>query len=259
MKNLILIIALLFMAAQDLLAQSSGQISYEVVHKIDQSKLRFMVNGEEVRQGDPNFPTDAPDTRTFGQKVLFAGNFVRENRDEQNMMKRVIQEPGMAVPQVTNAGRPFEEYVVIDIANQKMLTFVTVGKEKEAHTYKSEAAIEPVTGWQITQQTKKIAGYTCQKAVVNYHNEPYSVWFTTELPLRYSPVPALMPEKGVALLIEGSREQFRATKVSLGKVDEKSIMPDNQAESVSAEQLTDVRQKAMADFHQKMGPGGGGI
>ncbi|MET7253901.1 GLPGLI family protein [Dyadobacter fermentans] len=258
MKKLLSIIALLLAAAPDMLAQTSGQINYEVVRKIDQSRLRFMVNGEEVKQGDPNFPTDVPDTRTIGQKVLFAGNFVRENRDEENMMKRVIQEPG-GMPQMTNAGRPFEEYAVIDIAGQKVLTFVTVGQEKEAHTYKTEAPIEPTAGWQLTQQTKKIAGYLCQKAVVNYHKEPYAVWFTTELPFRYSPVPNLTPEKGVVLLVEGSREQFRATKVSLGKVDEKAVMPDVQAEKVSAEQMTDIRQKAIADFHQKMGPGGGGI
>ncbi|MCF0071190.1 GLPGLI family protein [Dyadobacter sp. CY261] len=258
MKKLLLIITLLFAANSDILAQASGQINYEVVRKIDQSRLRFMVNGEEVKQGDPNFPTDVPDTRTIGQKVLFAGNFVRENRDEENMMKRVMMEPG-GVPQMSNAGRPFEEYLVTDIAAQKILTFVTVGTEKEARTYKSEAPIEPIGGWQLTQQTKKIAGYICQKAIVTYHNEPYTVWFTTELPIRYAPVPALTPEKGVALLIEGSREQFRATKVSLGKVEAVSVMPDIQAETVKPEELTDIRQKAMADFHQKMGPGGGGI
>lgn len=258
MKNLLLIITLLLAAAPSIFAQTSGQINYEVVRKIDQSRLRFMVNGEEVKQGDPNFPTDVPDTRTIGQKVLFAGNFVRESRDEENMMLRVRQEPG-GIPQTTNAGRPFEEYVVVDIAGQKTLTFVTVGKDKEAHTYKTEAPIETTGGWQPTQQTKKIAGYLCQKAIVNYNKEPYAVWFTTELPFRYSPVPALTPEKGVVLLVEGSREQFRATKLSLGKVDEKTVMPDVQAESVSKEQMTDIRQRAMADFHQKMGPGGGGI
>ncbi|OJV12399.1 MAG: hypothetical protein BGO21_06535 [Dyadobacter sp. 50-39] len=258
MKKLISMIALLLAATPHIFAQSSGQINYEVVRKIDQSRLRFMVNGEEVKQGDPNFPTDVPDSRTIGQKIIFAGNYVRESRDEENMMLRMTREPG-GVPQTIQAGRPFEEYALIDIAGQKLLTFVTVGKDKEARTYKTEAPIEATGGWQLTQQTRKIAGYSCQKAVVNYHKEPYTVWFTTELPFRYSPVPALTPEKGVVLLVEGSKEQFRATKVSLGKVDEKSVMPNAEAETVSQEQMTDIRQKAMADFHQKMGPGGGGI
>ena len=252
--------ALLFMALQGAQAQTSGQINYEIVHKIDASKLKFMVNGEEVRQGDPGFPTDIPDTRTVGQKVTFAGNFVRENRDEQNMMKRVTMEPGTGgVPQMTNAGRPFEESQITDIANQKILTLVTVGKDKDAHTYKTEAPIQAVGNWELTQQTKKIAGYSCQKAVVKYRNEPYTVWITTELPLRYAPVPALTPEKGVALLIEGSREQYRATKVSLGKVDPASVQPNERAETVKAAQLEDIKQKAMADFHQTLGPGAGGM
>ncbi|GGM83458.1 hypothetical protein GCM10010967_14010 [Dyadobacter beijingensis] len=258
MKKLMLSIVLLFAANALSFAQQSGQINYEIVRKIDQSRLRFMVNGEEVRQGDPNFPTDVPDTRTVGQKVLFAGNFVRENRDEENMMIKVMQTPG-GVPQTTNAGRPFEEYLVTDIAGKKIVTFVTVGHDQEARTYKSETPIEPVGDWQLTQQTKKIAGYLCQKAIVSYKNEPYTVWFTTELPIRYAPVPALTPEKGAVLLIEGTREQFRATKVSLGKVDAATVMPDVKAETVKPEQLIDIRQKAMADFHQKMGPGGGGI
>ncbi|MGV3601241.1 MAG: GLPGLI family protein [Dyadobacter fermentans] len=257
MKKLLPIVMLLF-AAPDIFAQASGQINYEIVHKIDQSRLRFMVNGEEVKQGDPNFPTDVPDTRTIGQKVTFAGNFVRENRDEENMMKRVIMQPG-GIPQTADAGRPFEEYAVTDMAGQKIVTFVTVGVGNDAQTYKYEAPITPAGGWQLTQQTKKIAGYSCRKAVVNYRNEPYAVWFTTELPLRYSPVPALTPEKGAVLLVEGSREQYRATKVQTGKVDAKTVMPDVQAETVSEAQLKDIRQKAMADFHQKMGPGGGGI
>lgn len=259
MKKLLFAAALLTAMNTATRAQTSGQINYEIVHKIDASRLRFMINGEEVKQGDPNFPTDVPDTRTIGQKVVFAGNFVRENRDEENMMKRVFNDGMGGPPQVTNAGAPFDEYRLIDAGAGKIITFITVGKDKEAHTYKTEAPIEPVTGWQLTHQTKKIAGYLCQKAIVTYRNEPYTVWFTTELPLRYAPVPALTPEKGVALLIEGSREQFRAIKIIPGKADAAALNPNVPAEAVNAEQMADIRQKAMADFHQKMGPGGGGI
>jgi hypothetical protein len=77
------------------------------------------------------------------------------------------------------------------------------------------------------------------------------------LPLTYSPVPELTPEKGVALLIEGSREQYKATRVSTENVDTQNIEPSGQAKTVSKEQLKDIRDKAMADFHQKVMMGEG--
>lgn len=258
MKTHLFILLLLTMAVKAY-PQSSGRITYEVVRKVDPSGMRIVINGEQVKPGDPNFPSDIPDTRTFGQKVLFAGNYARENRDEQNMMMRtIVQGPGAGgAPQSTNLGRPFEEQTIIDFQAQKILTFLTVGKEKDALTYKTEVPIERVSDWQMTDQTRKIAGYLCRKATVSYRNEPYAVWFTTDLPLRYAPVPALTPEKGVALLVEGSREQYKATKVSLEVIDPKLVEPGTQAETVTKERLADIRQKAMADFQQKMMTGEG--
>lgn len=254
-----LFILLLLIAALKAHPQSAGRITYEVVRKIDPSGMRIVINGEQVKPGDPNFPSDIPDTRTFGQKVFFAGNYAREDRDEQNMMvRRVMDGPGTGgAPQSTNLGRPFDEQTIIDFQAQKILTFLTVGKEKDAVTYKTEVPIEPVSDWQITDQTRKIAGYVCRKATVRYRNEPYAVWFTAELPFRYAPVPALTPEKGVALLIEGTREQYKATKVSLEAVDPTLVQPGTQAETVTKARLDDIRQKAMADFQQKMMTGEG--
>jgi GLPGLI family protein len=253
--NVILCLSMLFAAALPTQAQSSGQITYEVTRKIDQSRLRFRINGEDVKAGDPNFPTDVPDTRSFGQKVLFAGNLVKENRDEQNMVKRMlVQDPlsGGGAPQTTNVGRPFEEQTYVDVSGRKVITILIIGKEKETKTYRSEKPLQPVTGWQVTDQTKKIAGFLCKKATVPFNKETYTVWYTTELPVTYSPVHELTPEKGVVLLIEGSQEQFRATKINTNTVDSKDVQPPTNAQNVSPEQLTDLRQKAMADFHQQM-------
>jgi GLPGLI family protein len=259
MKKLLFLFLLLGIG-QHSYSQKSGQISYEVVRKVDPSGMRIMINGEQLKPGDPNFPSDIPDTRTFGQKVSFSGDYAKESRDEENMVVRtVMQGPGTGggAPQRTKMGRPFEEKSYVDIKRGMVLTFVTVGKDKDAKTYKAETAIERTPNWQITDQTKKIAGYQCKKATVQFRNEPYTVWFTTDLPFQYSPIPALTPEKGVALLIEASREQFKATKVNTDEIDPKTVVPDIQAESVSKEQLADIRQKAMADFHQKLMTGEG--
>ncbi len=252
------LLAALWLAAGQAYAQFSGQISYEIIRKIDPSSLRMLINGEPVKPGDPNFPTDIPDSRTYGQKSLFSGNYVKEVLDNQNtIVQRVSRDGGP--PRTANLGRPFNEYKCVDLAGQKSITFLTIGEGTEAKTYQSESPIQRISGWQFSDQTKKIAGYQCKKATITFNNEPYAIWFTEELPATYSPVHELTPEKGVVLLIEGSREQFKASKVQPRAVNAKEVEPRTDVEQVSREELTDLREKAMADFRQqRMMPGDGG-
>lgn len=250
----ILAVSLQFAVVSPAFAQQSGQITYEVVRKIDPSGMRIMINGEQVKPGDPNFPADIPDTRTFGQKILFTGNFVKENRDDQNtMIRTMVQDPGMGrAPQTSEMGKPFEEQVFVDLSASKLITLLTVGKGEQAQIYKSELPLKRAEGWQLTDQTRKIAGYLCRKATLPLKKENYSVWFTTDLPLNYSPIHELTPEKGVVLLIESSREQIRATKVNLSAVAEKDVEPPAKAQTATPQQLADLREKAMADFRQQL-------
>jgi GLPGLI family protein len=257
MKTYIVLVPLLALftaTAYPLLAQSTGEISYEVVRKIDPSGMRIMINGEQIKPGDPNFPADIPDTRTYGQKALFSGQYVKENRDEQNAGVRIMVSGTGAggAPQTTNLGRPFEEQVFVDLTNQKRITLLTVGKEKEAKTYRADTPIKRSGDWQLTDQTRKIAGYTCRKATVPFRKETYTVWFTTDLPITYSPIPDLTPETGVVLLIESSREQFKVMKVNTKSVAASEVAPKAVAQTVAMEQLIELRQKAMADFQQQL-------
>lgn len=250
-------LAAMWLAAGQAYAQFSGQINYEVVRKIDPSELKFVINGEAIKPGDPNFPTDIPDSRTFGQKALFSGNYVREIADDQNTIVQRISSDG-GPPKTTNLGRPFDEYKCVDVAGQKIISFLSM-KGPEAKTYKSESPIARVTDWQMSDQTKKIAGYQCKKAIVKLKNESYAVWFTEEIPATYSPVHALTPAKGVVLLIEGSQEQFKASKVQARTINPKDVEPQPGAQQVSKAEFDDMREKTLADFRQqKMMPGDGG-
>ncbi len=233
-------------------AQSSGQISYEVIRKVDLNNMRIMIDGQQVKPGDPNFPTDVPDTRTYGQQLSFAGDYAREEREDQGAVVRTVMTMGGGAPQTTNMGRPFDEKQYVDLANQKTVTLLTIGKEQDAKTYRAETPIQRAGGWQLTDQTKKIAGYTCRKATVPFRNETYAVWFTTDVPLTYSPIRELTPEKGVVLLIEAGREQYKATKLTTKAIDAATLQPDATAQVVTAAQLTDIRQKASADFQQQL-------
>ena len=228
----------------------SGQITYEGVRKLDPNNMRININGEDIKPGDPRFPTDIPDTRMFGQKVLIIGKYAKESRDEQSAVIRVRD--GGGPPETRNIPRPFNEQVFVDLSGQKKVTILTVGKDKDAKMYQAEAPIQRVGGWQLTDQMKKIAGYNCQKATVLYNKETYTVWITTELPMTYSPIHELTPQIGTVLLIEGSKEQFKATKVETMASDAAAVIPNAQAQVVTPAQLTDLRQKAIADFQQQL-------
>jgi len=249
-KSLVLSFAVGLLAAGAAVAQTSGRIAYEATQRVDVSQMRIMINGQQVKPGSPDFPTDLPDSRTFGMTLVFAGNYAKEER-ENNAIIRTIQGPG-AAPQVTSLPQPVLEAAYLDLANRTTTTVLTVKKDEASTTYRSDAPIAAPTGWTVSNQTKKIAGYTCRKATVPYKKETYTIWFTTDLPFTYSPVRELTPEKGVVLALESEQEQYRAAKVDLKAVPEAEVQPSPTAQKLTAAELKDVRDKAMADFRQKM-------
>lgn len=276
MKNLltILFLALLLITGlstwQHLRAQTAGRISYEGTRRIDQSRMRIVVNGQEVRPGSPDFPADIPDVRSFAQTLSFAGDYARETQEGGGgmMMRTTVDGPGGPggpgggrAPQTTRLGRPFEESIYLNLKDRSATTVLAIKKDDKTTEYRADAPIGKAEGWQLTDQTKKIAGYTCRKATVPFRKETYTVWLTTELPFTYSPIRELTPDQGVVLAVEGSTEQFRATKIDLrAAVTEAEVRPAAQVQTVTAAELKDLRNKAIADFRQRMldnfgGPG----
>jgi GLPGLI family protein len=249
-KKLLLLLATATPLAAAQAQTTSGLIKYEGTQRTDPSQMRVMVNGQEVKPGSPDFPTDIPESRSFGLTLAFAGNYAREERE--NMATRtVIAGPNQA-PEVSSIGRPFEEISYVDQASRATSTVLTLKKDQVSTTYRSDLPFAAPTNWQLSPQTKKIAGYICHKATVPYRKDTYTVWYTTDLPFTYSPVKEIMPEKGVVLALESEREQYRATKVDLKPVAEAEVRPSQQARSVTAAELQDLREKARADFRQRM-------
>jgi hypothetical protein len=242
-----------FSAALAQAQPTTGTISYEVMQKIDLSRMRVVINGQQLQPGSPDFPADVPDVRTFEQKLLFAGNYAKEVREGGNAGFRISVGPGGSESrQVRNVGSPFEEVTFLDMANQQSITVLSIKEENDTKNYRTDKPIQKVSGWQEASQTKKIAGYTCHKATVPHRNETYTVWYTTDLPFTYSPIRELTPEKGVVLLVESQRESFKAIKIDpKATVSEKDVQPTPEAQLVTSEQLQDLRKKAMADFRSK--------
>ena len=248
---------------------TSGKITYEGMRQIDRSQMRMVINGQEVRPGSPgapDAPEGTPEVMSFTQKLVFSGTMAKEERDRpQNMMMtRTVGGPdgagspgGGDRPRTTRRTPPFEQQTYLDLANRQRIDVLTVKKDSTTQVYRSEKPMPEATDWQTASKTKKIAGYTCQKATATRRKQPYTIWYTTELPFTYSPVADLTPPKGVVLQIESDTESFKATGVSTEAVAETAVQPPKDAKVVSADELEEMRRKGMADFRQKMMQEGG--
>jgi hypothetical protein len=233
-----------------------GHIQYEVAQKIDLNQVHIVINGQRVKPGSPDFPTDIPDTRSFGLALAFTGSFGREERESGATRVVVDSGPGMRgggnVPQTSKINAPFQEMTFVNFADRVFAATLTVTKDEKSTTYRANQTFAKPDSWKETGQTKKIAGYTCRQATANLKGEAYTIWYTQDLPFTYSPMKDLVPTKGVVLAIEGEKEAYKATKIDTKSVAEADVHPTTDAQIVTATELKELREKAVADFRQKM-------
>ena len=275
-------------------ASVSGKISYEGMRRIDASQMRIVINGQEVRPGSPgapDAPEGMPDVVSFTQKLVFAGTtsgiMAKEERDRpQGMMMRRTMGDGIGngagggQPRDVRMSPPFEQQTYLDLGKRQRIEVMTIKKDSVTTVYRTDRPLTTVEGWQLSDKTKKIAGYTCHKATITRRinrrtaggggrngaeptanaapapaetgpGETYTVWYTTDLPMNYSPVADLTPPTGVVLQIESDSESFKATGVSMEAVAATAVEPPASAKVVSSEEMNEVRRKAMADFRLK--------
>src|SRR5690554_3223243 len=84
--------------------------------------------------------------------------------------------------------------------------------------------------YKITDETKKILGYTCYKAVTTVNSNSIELWFTKDLPYRASPV-AMGQELGLVLeYVRNGNTAITASEVK--KVKQFIAMPE--AKSIDA-------------------------
>jgi GLPGLI family protein len=269
-------------------APTSGKITYEGMRQIDRSQMRMVVNGQEVRPGSGDAPEGLPEVMSFTQKLVFSGTMAKEERDRpQGMMFRRNMDGGAGQPDGSgdrqnrprnmNFTPPMAQQTYLDLANRTHIDVMTLTKDSVKTTYRTDRPLAKSEGWQLSDKTKKIAGYVCHKATVAYRPvrqargragvngttasaeqpnqapaENYTIWYTTDLPFTYSPVADLTPEKGVVLQIESDSQSFKATGVSMEAVPAESVQPPKDAKVVSADEMNEMRRKSMADFRQRM-------
>jgi GLPGLI family protein len=102
----------------------------------------------------------------------------------------------------------------------------------------------PAQDFQAADKTKKIAGYTCHKATAKMRNSTYTIWYTTEIPVNYSPVNGLVPpDGGFVLALQSDRMEYKATKVELQAVADSAVQVPAPSHELTETEVRSMRHR----------------
>jgi len=76
----------------------------------------------------------------------------------------------------------YEFMTINDYSQRKIYKFTNLLRD----IYRTKSDM-PSFDWKITNETKKIDDYTCQKAILNYSNRTWEAWFTADIPIHSGP------------------------------------------------------------------------
>lgn len=108
--------------------------------------------------------------------------------------------------------------------------------------------------FQASDKTKKIAGYNCHQATATWHNTSYTIWYTTDIPVTYSPVNGLVPPSGGFVLdIQSDRMEYKATSVKLQDVADADVQVPSPSQELSQDQVRDMRRQMMSRMRNRNG------
>ncbi len=123
----------------------------------------------------------------------------------------------------------------------------------QTHTLGEEMRVEmKPKKWEITQETKKIGGYVCYKAIdiesANKKKKPV-VWFTPQIPVNAGPKNNFgLP--GLILKIEQYRSSYTAVKIELNPSEKITIKKPSKGKRISYEEYTKLLER-MSPFGKR--------
>ncbi|AWO01496.1 hypothetical protein DLD77_07215 [Chitinophaga alhagiae] len=268
----ILLYALLGAALPAAAQQTSGVIEYEMTARIEPGQMKIVRFGP----GGAPLPADAPmpelpDLMTTKQTLFFSGSKAKIESEAMTANVMVTSTGGAQGQTVTAGGGmpslavggpgtmkrpalrpPVSNTMYIDLAERK---YLSVTEEKKDSTvvgrWYTEEPYKQSGEFRTSGKTKTIAGYKCRRATVKVGDESFVVWYTEEIPVLFSPVNGVLPEKGVVLSIESSKRSYVAKKVTLQPVPEASVSLPAGAEKVTPAELKEKRRQIIEKFHNE--------
>ncbi|WP_165798397.1 GLPGLI family protein [Chitinophaga costaii] len=219
-------------------AQVSGVIDYEVTMEVERrgGPGGGGFGGGGQGGGEEGAP---PQVMNFTQHFTFNASMGKVDVERPNFGRGGNFQP------------PFTNTTYVNVVNKKVLQAVTEREGDKKTYYTEDNFVTPISVDTSSTKTKKIAGYNCKKAIVKQRNENYTVWYTTELGINYSPVNGLLPGNGVVLSAESDKRSFVATKVSLKPVEDSTIALPAGAEKITDEEMREKRHTAMEKMREQ--------
>jgi GLPGLI family protein len=102
--------------------------------------------------------------------------------------------------------------------------------------------------------TKKIAGYTCNRAFVQVDSTVYMVWYAPAIPFAYNPIGLeLTTLKGAVLGYQMEGITCTALSVKAAGFKPADVTPNEKARQVTGEQMADLKADHMETLTKKMG------
>jgi GLPGLI family protein len=220
-----------------LTAQQSGTVTYEITRRVDGRRVKI------ITSDGSNWTEETP-TETTSMVV----NLVQQLLFTPGLGKLSAPEPAMEIPHGTEMKivRPFEELTFIDFNSERYLKYLKAGQGQDSTAYFMEEPFEKAGAWKLSNKTKEILGYECRKATAEWEGRKYTLWYTEDLGLTFSPVNGLLPEKGFVLAIEGDDMAYQATGIELHPVAAEAFLPPAPAQAVDAEGYK-TRKKQMIE------------
>ncbi|WP_343304764.1 GLPGLI family protein [Chitinophaga niabensis] len=284
MKTIIAALLILAFSSTQAQQKTSGIIEYEVTSRMDLSQARIVMMGPggQVTQGSAaDMAVDVPDLITTKQTLTFSstkGKLEAEGGGGPQMLsfQRAMPAGGAVAGRTQTidvAGNssgnasfsagpggpggpgmslrpPLSNSTYIDLANKKYLTVTTEKKDSvTSNSWYAEEDYKNSAEIKTSNKTKTIAGFKCQRGTVKLGEENFVFWYTTEIPLLFSPVNGVLPAEGVVLSIESSKRSYVAKKVEFKPIEDTEVSLPANAQKVTEEELKAKRRQIMEKFH----------
>jgi GLPGLI family protein len=172
MKTLSLIFALLVSVLFSLKAQEKviAEVHYQFKHNNDTTKNAVQLTDETVTY----LGKESSLYRTYSDIL------VKQQLDAKTAAQDFDGNLTLKMP----ASPPVLDGYIIYPPLKKTIHIAGISSPTDA--YSCEAPYES-QDWEITDETKTIGGYLCQKATCRFKGRDYTAWFTTELPFSFGP------------------------------------------------------------------------
>jgi len=188
--------------------------------------------------------------------VLMVNDNVGIYQDKLSMTERWTEKPTDIELSVEKLRTTYEPYLKIDRNKKEMFFFDQIGKNiflvKDNYTDLK---------WDITKETKEVAGYICTKATTNFRGRQWIAWFAPEIPVALGPwklhgLPGLILEASdstktytiIAEKVEYSKSDiFAKDFITLMNVKSKKPVPIQKFMQDGQEAQDNVDKVLMAD------------